>query len=179
MKGFASAGFLVVRRFQRVPHMDPDLLPSEITTMSECLVDAVPVPGHWARDPWFAHAVAARAALHDGHELIEAAVPADLVTDLRVEMGEWTGATAFLSHAGPPSLAPLGFELVGFDGGTWHSWLCLDGLTDDVDDATGVRPGRHGLIADEADARRAAEWLTASGLGDPKVRRWYPVRLGS
>lgn len=174
-----SAGFLVVRRFQRAAHMDAALLPAEITTMSECLADAVPVPGHWARDPWFADGVAASAAVRDGHELIEAAAPADLVSDLRGEMGEWTGATAFLSDAGPPSLAPLGFELVGFDGGTWHSRLCLDGLTGDVDDATGVRSGRHGLIADEADARRAAAWLTASGLGDPKVLRWYPVRLGS
>lgn len=179
MTAFASAGFLVAPRFHRPDHLDAGLLPAEITTMSDCLVDPAPVPGHWMGDPWFADAEAARALPADGRAVIEAAVPADLAADLRAELGEWTSVTGFLAVGGPPSLEPLGFELVGFESGRWHSWLCLGGLVEDVDLSTGVRPGAHGLIASEGDARRGAEYLTASGLGEPKVYHWFPVRIGS
>jgi hypothetical protein len=54
----------------------------------------------------------------------------------------------------------LGFELVGFDTGSWHTWTCLGGLVKDVRQATGVRPERWGLIPDE-----------------PKVLFWVPALL--
>lgn len=76
-----------------------------------------------------------------------------------------------------PDWCPLGYELVGADLGGWHTWLCLGGLVDDVGAATGVHPGQWGLINDEHDARRAAEWLTASKPGDPKVFLWVPALL--
>jgi hypothetical protein len=82
-----------------------------------------------------------------------------------------------LAEGSTPSGTPLGFELVGYDGGTWHSWSCLGGLVDDVREATGVVPGRHGLIEDEDAARAAARWLTGSGLGDPKVFDWAAAAL--
>jgi hypothetical protein len=71
----------------------------------------------------------------------------------------------------------LGFELVGFDSGSWHTWTCMGGLVTDVRQATGIRPGPDGLIQDEQDARRAAQWLTDSGLGDPKVFLWAAALL--
>ncbi|WP_045309410.1 hypothetical protein [Lentzea aerocolonigenes] len=73
----------------------------------------------------------------------------------------------------------LGCELVGEDpdGEFWHTWRCLGGLVEDVRDATGVVPGPHGLIQDGEQARRAARWLTASGLGDPKVFNWMAALL--
>jgi hypothetical protein len=77
----------------------------------------------------------------------------------------------------PHSGRVRGFELVGYDAGLWHTWTCLGGLVDDVRQATGVRPGTWGLIQDEQEARRAAAWLTASGLGDPKVFLWVPALL--
>ncbi|MEV0388115.1 hypothetical protein [Nonomuraea sp. NPDC050643] len=68
-------------------------------------------------------------------------------------------------------------ELVGFDSGGWHTWACMGGLAAGVHQATGVRPGAWGLIQDEQDARRAAQWLTDSGLGDPKVFLWAAALL--
>lgn len=76
-----------------------------------------------------------------------------------------------------PAGQPLGFELVGYDCGHWHTWTCLDGLVRDVRQATDVRPGRWGLIQDEQQARRPADWLTGSDLGDPKVFLWVAVKL--
>ncbi|WP_199747528.1 hypothetical protein [Actinomadura sp. WAC 06369] len=70
----------------------------------------------------------------------------------------------------------LGFEPVGYDH-RWHTWTCLGGLVDDVRRATGVRPGRWGLIQDEAEAHRAAQWLTWSGNGAPKVYVWTAALL--
>jgi hypothetical protein len=55
--------------------------------------------------------------------------------------------------------------------------MCLGGLVKDVRQATSVRPERWGLIPDEQEARRAAAWLTASELGDPKVFFWVPALL--
>ncbi|GIH73388.1 hypothetical protein Mth01_56410 [Sphaerimonospora thailandensis] len=85
--------------------------------------------------------------------------------------------------AGPAREVPyrsgrrLGFELVGFDSGRWHTWTCLGGLVADVYRATGVQPGSWGLIQDEQEARRAPQWLTESGLGDPKVFLWAAALL--
>ncbi|MET9628043.1 hypothetical protein ABZX92_11330 [Lentzea sp. NPDC006480] len=73
----------------------------------------------------------------------------------------------------------LGCELVGMDPdmSCWHTWRCLGGLVEDVRAATDVVPGPHGLIQDVEQARRAAQWLTASGLGDPKVFDWVAALL--
>lgn len=73
----------------------------------------------------------------------------------------------------------LGCELVGRDPDLsgWHTWRCLGDLVGDVGGATGVVPGAHGLIQDVEQARSAARWLTASGLGDPKVFLWVPALL--
>jgi hypothetical protein len=145
-------------------------------------------PSGW--DDWFAspaEAEAARAqAGQPGLPVIAVGFARADVPGLLAEMadGGWDTAAGSLPerlarqepfpHAGGQR---LGFELVGFDTGRWHTWVCLGGLVADVYQGTGVRPGKWGLIQEEQDARRAAQWLTDSGLGDPKVFLWAAALL--
>ncbi|MDT7728987.1 MAG: hypothetical protein QOI21_5563, partial [Actinomycetota bacterium] len=137
-------------------------------------------PDDW--DEWFDDVAAAedardRAGRSDLHVLAVGIAAADVVPLLE-DVGDF-GAPRLLSvlEPFPEGSTVLGHELVGFDTGGWHTWTCLGGLVDDVRRATGVRPGPWGLIQDVREARRAAEWLTASALGDPKVRFWVSAKL--
>lgn len=130
--------------------------------MSTCVVDLA--PAGW--DYWFTDQASAELARVDnaGARVLAVGVAVDDVVPLVEDIDGDTAAA--------------GFELVGFDdGGPWHTWTCLGGLVADVREATGVRPGAWGLIQDEQDARRAAQWLTDSGLGDPKVFFWVTALL--
>lgn len=151
-------------------------------SVSDCLVDLVPAePGG---DDWFGDFAAAAAR---GETVLTVGVPVEHVEPLLADLAAagWVrgsgGLPDRLCHRLPvPSGHVLGFEPIGFDDGTWHSWACLGGLVDDVRAATGIRPAGNGLIEAETDAREAARWLTASGLGDPKVFFWTPaVVLGT
>ena len=143
-----------------------------------------PRPGRARRDDWFGDFANAAAR---GETVLTAGVPVEHVERLLADLAAagWArgsgGLPDRLCHRLPvPSGRVLGFEPVGFDEGAWHSWACLGGLVDDVRAATGIRPAGNGLIEAEADAREAARWLTASGLGDPKVFFWTPaVVLGA
>ncbi|WP_410632577.1 hypothetical protein [Amycolatopsis sp. cmx-4-83] len=150
---------------------------SSTVSVSACLADLVPAEPDW--DDWFPDAAA---AARTGHAVYEIGFPAK---DVPVLLAEFAAAGAGglpdrLARAEPPHHLGdgklLGFEPVGFDCGLCHSWGCLGGLIDDVRRATGIR-ARDGLIEDEAAAVEAARWLTASGLGDPKVFFWTPAVL--
>ena len=184
------AGYLVAARGVRVDRQDVGFASADLISMSDCVVDLVPANrdgwDDWFDDPVSAERARARAGRSDLHELavgIAGAHAPALLQELaeagyRPEFGGVAGRLA--RREAFPDLTSgrvLGFELVGFDTGGWHTWACLGGLVDDVRRATGVRPGRWGLIPDEQDALRAAAWLTASGLGDPKVFLWVPALL--
>ncbi|WP_449060691.1 hypothetical protein [Planomonospora algeriensis] len=165
-------------------------LPStDLVSLSGCVVDLVPVDlGGW--DDWFADpqeaGIAREHAGKPGLHVLGVGFAATDVPGLLADIadGGWDASAGSL----PERLARrerfpcrggrrLGFELVGFDSGGWHTWTCLGGLVADVHRATGVQPGSWGLIQDELDARRAARWLTDSGLGDPKVFLWTAALL--
>lgn len=164
--------------------MNATLVPSAVASMSTCLVDLV--------DTWFADIEPARHATRDGFTVLDIGVPREHVGPLLEDIadGGWDVAAGIvperLTNQVPVAAGtPLGYELVGYDSGIWHSWLCLGGLVEAVHDATGVRPGGNALISDHASADRAARWLTGSGLGDPsgwpggsnKVFYWVPALL--
>jgi hypothetical protein len=186
--GYALAGYLVATRTDRQDWQDASLPDTGLVSLSDCVVDLVPVedPSGW--DDWFASPHEAEAARDQAgkpglHVLAVGFATAD-VPGLLADMADsgWDAGSLpeRLARREPfphASGQRLGFELVGFDGGGWHTWTCLGGLVADVRRATGVRPGRWGLIQDEQDARRAAQWLTDSGLGDPKVFLWAAALL--
>ncbi|MEU6713942.1 hypothetical protein ABZ897_20935 [Nonomuraea sp. NPDC046802] len=186
---YVLAGYRVATRAERHDWQDVSLPGAGLVSLSECVVDLVSVdPGGW--DDWFAGPQEAEIAReHAGkpglHVLGVGFATAD-VPGLEADIadGGWDISAGSL----PERLARrekfpyrsgrrLGFELVGFDSGCWHTWTCLGGLVADVYRATGVQPGAWGLIQDEQDAHRAAQWLTDSGLGDPKVFLWAAALL--
>lgn len=187
--GYALGGYRVATRAARQDWQDNDLPSAGLVSLSDCVVDLVPVdPSGW--DDWFAgphEAEAARERVDQPgfHILAVGFATADvpgLLTD--IAEGGWGSSAGSL----PARLARhepfphaddqrLGFEVVGFDSGCWHTWTCLGGLVAAVRRAIGVQPGRWGLIKNEQDAHRAARWLTDSGLGDPKVFLWVAALL--
>ncbi|WP_328442709.1 hypothetical protein [Amycolatopsis sp. NBC_00438] len=151
-------------------------------SVSDCLADLV--LSELGGDDWFGDFATAAAR---GETVLTAGVPVEHVERVLADLaaaGRVRGSGGLpdrLGHRLPvPRGRVLGFEPIGFDDGAGHSWACLGGLVDDVRAATGIRPAGNGLIEAETDAREAARWLTASGLGDPKVLFWTPaVVLGA
>lgn len=173
------AGYRVVSREGRRDWQDAGLPAGELVSMSGCVTTVV-TPNDW--DEWFGDPGSAERARRDGLHVLAVGMAAQDVPAVLEDVGGGDvavdGLPARLARAeAVPGGEVLGFELVGYDSGIWHTWTCLGGLVRDVGEATGVRPGRWGLIQDEREARLAAEWLTASGLGDPKVFRWVAVKL--
>ncbi|WP_370939075.1 hypothetical protein [Amycolatopsis sp. cg13] len=155
-----SAGYRAVRRT------------SEFVSISECVAE---VHDDWFRDLAFARQTGLH-VLEVGFRPDEAGpIVSEIIAD------GWNRETSVvvgrIAEGASTSGELLGFELVGYDEGLWHTWRCLGGLVDDVRAATGIVPGRHGLIESEDAARQAARWLTESGLGDPKVFHWAAVGL--
>lgn len=168
----ALAGYLAATRFSRAEWADPGLPDGDLVSMSDCVADVASAhPDYWT--PWFPEPPT---ETPPDHHVLAVGVPADYLPALRDDATD--EFPPLLHHPRPvPDWHPLGFELVGHDIGGWHTWLCLGGLVDDVRRATGIQPGPWGLIPDEQDARRAADWTTESNLGDPKVFLWIPALL--
>jgi hypothetical protein len=190
-ESFVLAGYRLVTRF-RCPDgfHNGGLLPDELVTISECLADMVSVDEvGW--DDWFADrptAERARPVVGDtAHRALAVGIHQGDVAGLLADIadGGWDVSAGSLPERlaerlpFPPVEAAdaLGFELLGYDCGTWHTWTCLGDLVEDVHQATGVRPGAWGLLQHYGDARTAADFLTRSGLGDPKVFLWVPALL--
>ena len=69
----------------------------------------------------------------------------------------------------------LGWEVLGWDLGGFHSHLCND-LEGAYSSELGIRLNAHGLIADEAEARRAAEFTNSDAAGAEPCP-WRPWRI--
>lgn len=185
--GYVLAGYRVATRPDRRDWQDPGLPATSLVSLSDCVADLVPTEPD-ARDGWFGTVDEAEAALaradESGHHVLAVGFAAADVPALLTEIADGGGGTAAVGVSQalarrepfPHGEPRLGFELVGF-GHRWHTWTCLGGLVADVRRATGVRPGRWGLVQDEPDAHRAAQWLTRSGNGVPKVYFWTAALL--
>ncbi|WP_018686217.1 hypothetical protein [Actinokineospora enzanensis] len=143
----------------------------DVPSISHCVVDLAPANEFdmWFEDP---------AAVPVGVPVLAVGFAATDVAPQVDEMARQGFDAVRLHGKGKmPGGVLLGFEPVGFDTGTWHTWRCIGDLVTDVATATGIRPGPYGLIVDEPDARRAAEWLNIPENGDEKVARWTSVAL--
>lgn len=180
---YVLAGYRVVAREGRHEWQDAGLPAGELVSMSGCVTTLVS-PND--RDEWFSDLESAEVARagRDDLRVLAVGMAAPDVPAVLEDVAEGGGDVAAgglperLAQAeAVPGGEVLGFELVGYDMGGWHTWTCLGGLVHDVGEATGVRPGQWGLVQDEGEARAAAEWLTASGLGDSEVYLWVAVKL--
>lgn len=183
---YALAGYRVASRATRRDWQDISLPSTDLVSVSGCVVDLLGAdPQGW--DDWFGDPKSAEQARVQAnwsglHVLgVGIAMPDVPALSADIAEGGWEAAGSLPARLARRESVPagqlLGFELVGYDCGLWHTWTCLGGLVRDVGHATGVRPGRWGLIQDERHARRAADWLTASALGDPKVFLWVAAML--
>ncbi len=69
----------------------------------------------------------------------------------------------------------LGFEILGYESGGFHSWLC-NSVEGDVFKALGVRPGDWGLVQGIDEARSCASYVSTEDVGAEPVS-WRPWLL--
>ncbi|WP_405363350.1 hypothetical protein OG535_38355 [Kitasatospora sp. NBC_00085] len=164
-----------------------------LTTASDCLIDRLPQDGCWFDTAQ--EALEACAPLRGLEEAYVYAmlVPADhtagFVADIRAAA---TYEPVLLTHLDGrvgkedghgdrttiPQLAEggreIGWEVLGYDYGLLHTWLCND-LHQDAVRSLGVVTDERGLLPSRDAAERVAAW--ANTLGDTKPVTWFPAAL--
>ncbi|MEK2488268.1 hypothetical protein WN990_01775 [Kitasatospora purpeofusca] len=154
-----------------------------LTTASDCLMDRLPLDGCWFDTPAEALAACAPIDLPADARLFALLVPGDhadaLVTDIRAAETHEPVLLAHLDRPGPtPAPAEsgraLGWEVLGYDDGVLHTWLCND-LHDDAVRELGITTDHRGLLPDRTTADRLATW--ANARDDTKPVTWFPATL--
>lgn len=128
---YVLAGFVVGWPWR--PPLDDRLLPAAVMTVSECLSDFLPPDQDPLTAPWHVSlssaAAAARQPESDAVQILAAHVPAvdrDAVLALfhRRMPDRAHPVPLNLTAMAAPTGEPRGFEVVGFEAGRFHSWLC-------------------------------------------------------
>ncbi|MFE7559035.1 hypothetical protein [Kitasatospora sp. NPDC057500] len=184
----ATGGPLLAGYFVAVPEPLTGLdVPHErLTTACDCLIDRLPEDGCWFDTPQEALDACAMIQVPAGARLYALLVPAEhtagLVADIRASAVYEPVLLAHLDRrvgAGPaPEPAgggrEIGWEVLGYNGGVLHSWLCNDLYQDAVRDL-GVTTDSRGLIPSREPADRLAAW--ANALDDTQPVTWFPAAL--
>lgn len=191
---YLVAGFVAGYRWMPAEQDRTTDLPRVVPTVSDCLADFLPTDQDiepWQQplfEPWHrsfnqaAHAVRhAPPSPHTAH-VLSMSVPATGATDLATMMEKWIGDLPhpIWMNLAQPAAAPAGtvqgFEVLGFEAGRFHSWLCY-GLDTQALDELGIRPGNAGLLTTLNDALRVADMANSNrGAhdGTPEDVTWFP-----
>lgn len=180
MTTYVVAGFVAGPRWVPPGEYAPkgNGLPGEVATVSECLVDFAPPGRDWWLEPWFETAGEARA--HSPRPL-SMSVPLDQAGALEELVVGWLGdlpsplPVNLRRRAGPPGGRVLGFEVLGFEHGRFHTWLCYSYLERAA--GLGIHPNEHGLIGGLADATRLTGTINTDG-STPEEVTWFPAMIG-
>lgn len=170
-----SVGLINLARVVRPSWLSPGLLPDLLLTGSRCLrdQDEVERPCDFIPEAWEATGIVERRGLsvlaltaNDGQSLrdeIAIGPPTDECDQHLIAALE----------AGLPAVGTLiGFEVLGYEWGGFHSWLCHS-LETEIEQALGIRPGLDGLLPDLPAARSVADYTNALGDEvDPVL--WLP-----
>lgn len=115
----------------------------------------------------------------EGLVLFGIALPRDLVgafvdeTSPAAGHGEHGVRVALRRGEAPdPCGRALGFDILGWDCGTFHSYVC-NGLENDFASKLGVRPNQHGFVDRLDDARRCADFCNLETTG-AEPGPWLP-----
>ncbi len=109
-------------------------------------------------------------------------VPVTRATELATMIEKWIGDLPhpIRRNLAQPTAAPPGtihgFEVLGFEAGRFHSWLCYR-LDIQALDKLGVRPGNAGLLTTLNDALRVADMANSdhgAHDGTPEEITWFP-----
>ncbi|MFJ4666809.1 hypothetical protein [Kitasatospora purpeofusca] len=136
-----------------------------LTTASDCLTDQLRQDGSWFTTPAEALAACGMIDIPADARLFALLVPGDhveaFVTDIREAE---THEPVLLAHLDGPDPTPepaeggrtLGWEVLGYDHGILHTWLCND-LHDDAVRALGTTTDHRGLPPDSLGWQRLAD----------------------
>jgi hypothetical protein len=191
---YVLAGFVAGPRWMPAEKDCTTDLPRVVPTVSDCLADFLPAEQGieaWQQplfEPWhrfLEHAAnAVRHAPPNPHtaHVLSMSVPATTATELATMIEKWIGDLPHpirLNLAQPTAAPPgtiHGFEVLGFDTGRFHSWLCYR-LDTQALDKLGIRPGNGGLLTTLNDALRVADMANSNhGTpdGTPEEVTWFP-----
>ncbi|MFF7452879.1 hypothetical protein [Kitasatospora sp. NPDC008115] len=162
-------------------------LPLErLTTACDCLIDRLPDDGCWFDTPQEALAACATIQVPAEARLYALLIPAEhaagFVADIRASVVDEPVLLAHLDRPADAGPAPepaadgheIGWEVLGYDDGALHSWLCNDLHQDAVRDL-GVTTDDRGLLPSREPAERLAAW--ANARDDTKPVTWFPATL--
>ena len=165
--------------------IDPGLLPQLEQWLQERLDD-----GTWGFPMWFRDLDTARECVarfvtdRTGLTLLGVELPQDQVASVLAAHPDVDGIATdgivlhLRDHRSPVAGGEvLGYEPLGLNHGSFHSWLCHD-LEPLVHDRLGIDVDAHGLITSMDDAARAAALIGSDEVGaEPAVwRAWRLVR---
>ncbi|MGX6606469.1 hypothetical protein ACWKSP_30730 [Micromonosporaceae bacterium Da 78-11] len=194
---YVLAGFVAVYRWMPAgPAWTVDL-PHAVPTVSDCLAEFLPADREiepWQQplfQPWHRrveHAadVARHAPMnpHTAH-VLSMSVPAPGAAEPATMMEAWIGDLPhpIRRNLARPTAAPPGtvhgFEVLGFDTGRFHGWLCYR-LDTQAADRLGIPPGQAGLLTTLDDARRVADMANRNHGGHdstPEDVTWFPALI--
>ncbi|MGW6706699.1 hypothetical protein ACWGDE_17660 [Streptomyces sp. NPDC054956] len=157
-----------------------------LTTASDCLIDWLPEDGCWFGTPQEALAACLPVQVPADARLYALLVPADhvggFVADILTARTDEPVLLAHLNGRTTVGTAPevaegghgLGWDVLGYDHGLLHTWLC-NGLYRDGKLDLGVDANERGLLPDLQSAARVAAW--ANARDDTKPVTWFPGAL--
>ncbi|MEU3609512.1 hypothetical protein AB0E83_29335 [Streptomyces sp. NPDC035033] len=157
-----------------------------LTSASDCLIDRFPDDGCWFGTAQEALAACLPLQLPVEARLYALLVPSEhvggFVADIRAAGTDEPVLLAHLDGQGAGEAARqvaegghgLGWEVLGYDHGRLHTWLCND-LYEEGRLHLGVDTDERGLLPDRQAALQVAAW--ANTRGDTKPVTWFPGAL--
>jgi hypothetical protein len=184
-EGHILAAFVAAHRWIPPSEEWTRAMPSRVVTVSDCLAGFEPAGQDPLTAPWLLSLDDAVDAAGDTTALpLAMSVPAaTAAADLAAMIEKWIGDVAHpisinLARAmPPPGGSNIGFEVLGFDAGRCHSWLCY-GLIDTAVRELAIRPNEHGQLATLADAVRLTDLANrdrGTPTGTPLDVTWFPA----
>jgi hypothetical protein len=106
---------------------------------------------------------------------------ADLLALMKQSIGDYPHPilTNLAKGAAPPAGQVLGFEVLGFDQGQFHTWLCYS-LHEDASTDLGIVPNDRGLLSTLAEARLVSNTANQGPWGVNGVAEeytWFPALI--
>lgn len=166
-------------------------LAATIVTVGECLTNFLPDDQDALTEPWHCslqdaidaarHAPSAPETAH----VLAMSVPTSGVPGLATTIDQWIGDYPHpirlnLTRGVPAPTGKIqGFEVLGFEAGRFHTWLCY-GLHDQARDKLNIHANNRGLLVTLAEAQQVTEMAnTNRGThdGTPEDVTWFPALI--
>lgn len=184
---YVAAGYVTGYRWKPPVQHTTMHLPAAVVSVSDCLTTFLPADQDPLTAPWHAslhdaiNAARQASATPEIAYVLAMGVPASAAHELAALINRWIGDYAHpiqlnLSQPSPTPAGKIqGFEVLGFEAGRFHSWLCYD-LYRQAFNELGILVNDRGLLATLLDARRVADMANSNrGThdGTPEDITWF------